>query len=151
MSFRARLCRELVQEDFGDFPAKVTHQLLLKGRLSLHDIVRFTKLTQRQVRESLVTLIHHGIVYFTEPLEGQREPTYYQVEPVPVMMRLRIGSIMRVSEEQFGKEASTICKLLYVNGRLRLQDLREWVAENDGKPKTSMGKILPSFQNGYNQ
>ena len=35
-------------------------------------------------------------------------------------------------------KASTICKLLYVNGRLRLQDLREWVAENDGKPKTSM-------------
>ena len=82
----------------------MTYQLLLKGRLSLHDIVRFTKLTQRQVRESLVTLIHHGCVYFTDPVELRREPTYYQVDPIRVMMRLRIGSIMRVSEEQFGKE-----------------------------------------------
>ncbi|KAI8148741.1 RNA polymerase III subunit RPC82-domain-containing protein [Fennellomyces sp. T-0311] len=61
------------------------------------------------------------------------------------MMRLRIGSIMRISEEQFGKEASTICKLLYVNGKLRLHDLRQWVAENDGKPKTKMTQYTKAF------
>lgn len=68
------------------------------------DIVRFTKLTQRQVRESLVVLIHHALVHFTEPEEGVREPTFYQADPQSIMMRLRIGPIMRVTEEQYGKE-----------------------------------------------
>lgn len=82
--------------------------MLLKGRLSLFDLVRFTGLTQKQVRESLVVLVHHGLVYFTEPDPGQRGPTYYQADADKITMRLRIGLILRVTQEQYGQEVREI-------------------------------------------
>lgn len=60
------------------------------------------------MRESLVVLIHHALVHFTEPEEGVREPTFYQADAQSIMMRLRIGPIMRVTEEQYGKEVSRL-------------------------------------------
>ncbi|KAI8373042.1 uncharacterized protein BYT42DRAFT_56363 [Radiomyces spectabilis] len=104
MSFEARLCREILEEEFGPFVAKVSHQLLLRGRMTLFDVTRFTQLPQRQVRECLVVLIQHGLAYFTESLDGKKEPTYYQVDPRRVLLRLRMASIMRVTEDTFGKE-----------------------------------------------
>lgn len=80
----------------------------MKGRLSLVDIVRFTKLTQRQVRESLTVLIQHGLCYFTETVQNltAREPTFYQMDANKIMFRLRMGSILRLTEETFNKEVS---------------------------------------------
>ncbi|KAF7722661.1 RNA polymerase III subunit C82 [Apophysomyces ossiformis] len=137
MSQEARLCREILEEEFGPFVAKVAHQMILKGRLSLYDITRFTELTQRQVRESLVVLIQHGMAFFTEPVAGQREPTYYKVEPDRITMRLRMAPITLLTEERFGKEAAAICRLLFINGRMRLPDVCTWVSSNEEKAKNS--------------
>lgn len=80
----------------------------MKGRLSLRDIIRFTKITQRQVRESLTILIQHGICYFTDPTETitSHEPTYYLINPEKILLRLRMSAISRISEERFGKEVN---------------------------------------------
>ncbi|KAG0169080.1 RNA polymerase III subunit C82 [Apophysomyces sp. BC1034] len=145
MSQEARLCREILEEEFGPFVAKVAHQMLLKGRLSLHDIARFTQISQRQVRESLVVLIQHGIAHFTEPIGGQREPTYYNVSPDQITLRLRMAPITVVTEEKFGKEAAMVCKLLFVNGRMRLPDVCAWVSANDDKAKNKLANYRKAF------
>ena len=78
--------------------------MLLKGRLTLMDIARFTKFPPKQVRECLVVLIQHGITFFSESPEGKNEPTYYSTDAERILMRLRMGSILREIEEQFGPE-----------------------------------------------
>ncbi|KAI8092327.1 uncharacterized protein B0P05DRAFT_224302 [Gilbertella persicaria] len=78
--------------------------MLLKGRLTLSDIARFTKLSAKQVRESLIVLIQHGIAYFSESPEGKNEPTFYSIDAERIMLRLRMGSILREVIDQFGPE-----------------------------------------------
>ncbi|KAG1449141.1 hypothetical protein G6F46_008167 [Rhizopus delemar] len=130
MSFQARLCKEIVLEDFGPFVSQVARQLLLKGRLALPDIIRFTGLSTRQVKESLVVLVQHSIVYFSEAPEGKIEPTFYSIDPERIMMRLRMGSILRDVDERYGKEAETICKLLFLNGRMTMKGVMQWAKQN---------------------
>lgn len=78
--------------------------MLLKGRLTIQDLARFTSLPPKQVRECLVVLIQHGITFFSESPEGKNEPTYYTTDAERVMMRLRMGAIMRDATDRFGKE-----------------------------------------------
>lgn len=131
MSSVTRLCKEILLEDFGPFVSvssccryileylsglpnliltfqQVGRQMLLKGRLTLADLVRFTSLPQRQVRECLVVLVQHGITYFSESPEGKNEPTYYTTDAEKIMMRLRMGSILREVDERFGNEVNYI-------------------------------------------
>lgn len=83
---------------------QVARQMLLKGRLTIQDLVRFTSLPAKQVRECLVVLIQHGITFFSESPEGKNEPTYYTTDAERIMMRLRMGAIMRDVLDRFGKE-----------------------------------------------
>lgn len=78
--------------------------MLLKGRLTLADLVRFTNLTTTQVRQSLVVLVQHGIAFFSDSPEGKNEPTYYTTDAERIMMRLRMGSILRDVYDRFGTE-----------------------------------------------
>ena len=70
----------------------------------MHDIARFTELPIKTVRESLIILIQHGILYFSEAPEGKSEPTYYTIDPENILLRLRIGAILKEVEDRFGKE-----------------------------------------------
>ncbi|KAI8378749.1 RNA polymerase III subunit RPC82-domain-containing protein [Choanephora cucurbitarum] len=135
MSFQSRLCKEILLEDFGPFVSQVGRQMLLKGRLTLMDIARFTKFPPKQVRECLVVLIQHGITFFSESPEGKNEPTYYSTDAERILMRLRMGSILREIEEQFGPEACMICKLLFANGRMTILQVKKWVEKNEGFSK----------------
>lgn len=78
--------------------------MLLKGRLTLADLVRFTSLSPSQVRQCLVVLVQHGITFFSEAPEGKNEPTYYTTDAERIMMRLRMGSILRDVYDRFGSE-----------------------------------------------
>ncbi|CAO3639249.1 unnamed protein product [Mucor hiemalis] len=51
------------------------------------------------------------------------------------LMRLRMGRIMRVTEEHYGKAGSAICQLLFIYGRVRLSQVLKWAADNDTKNK----------------
>ncbi|RCH84620.1 RNA polymerase III subunit C82 [Rhizopus stolonifer] len=115
MSSESRLCKEIILEHFGPIVSGVSQQLLLKGRLTLPDIIRFSKLTTREVKESLVVLVQHGIVFFSEAPEGKIEPTYYSIDPLKIMYRLNLGRIIQIVKEHHGKEAEMICTLLFVN------------------------------------
>ncbi|RCI00747.1 RNA polymerase III subunit C82 [Rhizopus stolonifer] len=136
MSFEARLCRDIVKEDFGEHSAFVVHELVLKGRSTLHDLARFTTFSVKRVREVLVALIQHSLVYFSEPTEGKpRDATYYEVNTNQILMRLRMGRMMRVTEERYGKTGSAICQLLFLNGKVKLSQVQAWARTNDTKDK----------------
>lgn len=98
--------------------------------MTLPDIVRFTGLSAKQTKECLIILIQHGIVYFSEAPEGKVEPTYYTIDPERIMMRLRMGPILRDVSERYGKEAEIICKLLFLNGRMTMRGVIQWVKDN---------------------
>jgi DNA-directed RNA polymerase III subunit RPC3 len=61
----------------------------------------------------LITLIEHGIVYFSEPADDKKDPTYYEIDTQKIMMRLRMGRIMRVTEEHYGKAVSNSLSRVY--------------------------------------
>ncbi|KAI7872650.1 RNA polymerase III subunit RPC82-domain-containing protein [Spinellus fusiger] len=145
MSQQARLCREIIEEEFGVVVGKVAHHMLLKGRLSLGDLVRYSKFTTRLVKESLVTLIQHGLAFFTESVDARREPTFYQVGAEQVLMRLRMMSILQMAGELWKEEGTDICRLLFLNGRMKISGIRRWV-EEQGKPnKDKMEKYTRVF------
>lgn len=135
MSVEAGLCKSILLEDFGVHTATVANNLILKGRLTANDLARFCGYTLTRVKEVLVGLIEHGIVYFTEAPDEKREPTYYEIDHQKILMRLRMGRIMRVTEEHYGKAGSAICQLLYIYGRVRLSQVLKWAAVNDTKNK----------------
>lgn len=58
-------------------------------------------------------MIQHGFVFFNEPNEGERGPTFYQADPVLISMRLRIGAILRVTEEEYGTEVTPFALLVF--------------------------------------
>lgn len=58
------------------------------------------------MREALVVMIQHGIVFFKDGLDDDREPTYYEIDTYRILMRVRMGRIMRVTEEHYGKAVS---------------------------------------------
>lgn len=70
------------------------------------DLARFSKYSSTRVREILVVLIEHGIVYFSESTDDKKEPTFYEIDVNKILMRLRMGRIMRVTEEHYGKAVS---------------------------------------------
>ncbi|KAI7908135.1 uncharacterized protein BX663DRAFT_493093 [Cokeromyces recurvatus] len=83
------------------------------------------------VKEALVILIQHGLVYFTEHNNDMKlDATYYEINMKQILMRLRMGRIMRVTEEYHGKAGSTICQLLFLNGRLKLSQVQAWARMN---------------------
>ncbi|GAN01008.1 RNA polymerase iii subunit rpc82 [Mucor ambiguus] len=138
MSCQARLCREIIREEFGSYPALIADLLLLKGRLTLSDLVRFSRFKAKHVRECLVVLIQHGVVYFSESTTDSVKadaPTFYEIDPEKILMRLRMGRIMRISEEHYGKPGSAICKLLFLYGRVQLSQVLQWAAIHDDKQK----------------
>ncbi|KAI8642004.1 hypothetical protein BD408DRAFT_191254 [Parasitella parasitica] len=114
MSCEARICREILKDDFGQYPATIADLLILKGRLSLSDLIRISRYTPKLVRECLIVLIQHGIVFFSETADVEKnEATYYEADPGKIMMRLRMGRIMRITEEHYGKAVSSSCSYMY--------------------------------------
>ncbi|KAG1179605.1 hypothetical protein G6F70_001823 [Rhizopus microsporus] len=127
MSAESRLCKEIIKEEFGIYASKVTEQLLIKGRLSLHDLIRHTCYTSKCVKEVLTVLIHHGIIYSSEKW---RENTVYGIKPHKILMRLRMSRILRVTEEHYGKAGSAVCQLFFLYGRLTINQIKK-LAPND--------------------
>ncbi|KAG1149230.1 hypothetical protein G6F37_004357 [Rhizopus arrhizus] len=135
MSIEARLCREIIKEEFGPFASEVAEQLLLKGRQTLQELARHTQYTVKRVKEILIIFICHGLLYFTESTEERKDATVYELDQRNVLMRLRMGRILRITEEHYGKVGSSICQLLFLYGRVKLSQVKEWAVSNDTKHK----------------
>jgi DNA-directed RNA polymerase III subunit RPC3 len=81
-------------------------QLVRRGRQPLAFIVRETGLEPGQVRDALVVLIQHRLVWHYTSIEGTRPVTYYQTRPGMLYHQLRFGTILYCATQWFDQEVS---------------------------------------------
>ncbi|CAG8738065.1 11097_t:CDS:2, partial [Ambispora leptoticha] len=114
----ARLCRFIIRDDFGDIVAKIAKVLLEKGRLSLPSIRRFTKLDVKSIKENLVILMQHNMVYYAEITENNRTIVYYHIDVREILARQRIGLYLWHSKNLHNVElAPAIIHYILLNGK----------------------------------
>ncbi|KAL1923241.1 uncharacterized protein VTP21DRAFT_9617 [Calcarisporiella thermophila] len=132
MTAAPRLCSEIILEDFGPIVEKVSNVLTNKGRLPLPVIQLFTKLPRKEVRESLVILMQHNLVYYAEVQEGPNLVTYYEADPIQILLRLRFPAILYYTREWFGAEGYTIVQYLMRNGKMTLNEIKSELQNQKG-------------------
>ncbi|RPA81248.1 hypothetical protein BJ508DRAFT_414900 [Ascobolus immersus RN42] len=118
----AELCTLLVKEIYGDVSSKVTQVLLQFGRLPLPLIVRYSKLPEKIVKQTLVVLIQQHLVCHALQKEGQRMVTYYECDWLRMYYLLESGRIIQVTEERYGEEGASIINNFLQLGHARVSD-----------------------------
>ncbi|CAG8435751.1 1502_t:CDS:10 [Ambispora gerdemannii] len=141
----ARLCRFIIRDDFGDIVAKVAKVLLEKGRLSFLSIRRFTKLDVKSIKENLVILMQHNMVYYAEITENNRTIVYYHLDMREVLARQRIGLYLWHSKNLHNVElAPAIIYYILLNGKGTLKGvLSHYFYEKDAEgPDSTKNKTI---------
>ncbi|KIK63714.1 hypothetical protein GYMLUDRAFT_162468 [Collybiopsis luxurians FD-317 M1] len=112
------LCVQIISTHFGPLSAKVAQALLNRGRLSLSQLVRFTALKSRLVRNILLVLIQQNIVWHARSeIDGSGEEVLeFNVDEC--LMRLRFGVFVNQAEELFGVAGASILQLVLDHGKL---------------------------------
>ncbi|CRK44558.1 hypothetical protein BN1723_019488, partial [Verticillium longisporum] len=59
----AELCAHVVNDLFGELPARIIAVLLSKGRSTIPQLVRHTSLPPRQMRHGLAVLVQQNLLY----------------------------------------------------------------------------------------
>lgn len=82
------------------FRQKVASALLIHGRISLPQYVRFTRLKSRTVGASIIVLVQHHVLWHARS-EDQGEMLKFNTR-LACLLRLRFGRDMWQSESMFG-------------------------------------------------
>ncbi|KAF9159531.1 RNA polymerase III subunit C82 [Actinomortierella ambigua] len=101
---------------------KVANALLRKGRLPVGLISAATKLTQAQVRESLVVMIQHNIAVYAETQERARIVTYYDVNRLAILHRAQIPKMLFYTQEWFEKDGALVAQSVMAHGKMTMKD-----------------------------
>ncbi|EMD38586.1 hypothetical protein CERSUDRAFT_153553 [Gelatoporia subvermispora B] len=112
----ARLCTQIIRSHFGPLTGAVAGVILVRGRLALPHIVRFSGLKPRTVRAAVLVLVQHNLLWHSH-VDGEGEMLEVNVEEC--LMRLRYGRYVAQAEELFGKAGSEIVQLVLDHGKLR--------------------------------
>ncbi|KAI9295704.1 hypothetical protein K502DRAFT_324176 [Neoconidiobolus thromboides FSU 785] len=147
----ARLCRQIISQQFGSIIERVAMTLVNRGRLSLNLLIKFSKLTNKQVRESLFILMQHGLVTYYDLPEGTKFVTYYTLETDCVLDRLGLLNVLEIAEERYSREGYLIAKTFCLNGKLRFRDLEGYLEEEiNGKKDQNNNSNNNSSNNEQN-
>lgn len=90
--------------------------------MPVHMIAKFTELTIRQVRESLVVLIQQNLVVYAETQEKNRVMTYYEVNRVEILHRAMIPKVLSSTQEWFEREGAMVAQSILTHGKLTIMD-----------------------------
>ncbi|XP_065847977.1 uncharacterized protein [Euphorbia lathyris] len=137
----------LVTTQFGNLVAKVCEYLLRKGSLTLPNIVRYTELSQTQVKNSLLVLIQHNCVqaFRLEESGGgfqatPKQTTQYVALFDNILHRLRFPKFLTIITQEF--ESDKLCvqivEGLLQHGRLSLKQIVDR-ANSNHKEGNSIG------------
>lgn len=85
-------------------------------------IAKFTDLSMRQVRESLVILIQHNLVVYAETQEKARMVTYYEVNRVEILNRALIPKVLYSTQEWFDRDGPLVVQSILTHGKLTITD-----------------------------
>jgi len=78
--------------------------LISEGRLLISQIINITKLTRRQVEESLFILIQQNIVKYAE--KPRTQLNYYSVDVNEVLMRIHFPLFILTIKDIFGVDVT---------------------------------------------
>ncbi|KAL9714963.1 RNA polymerase III subunit C82 [Leucoagaricus gongylophorus] len=115
-----RLCSEIIHTHFGSLTARIVSTLLTRGRLPLPQIVRYTQLKPRTVRESILVLVQHNVLWHAKSDDGT---AFFEVNVDECFMRLRFGKVVFLARQLFGQAGGEIVQITLDHGKLRLQDI----------------------------
>ena len=77
----------------------------------------------KNVKESLVILLHHSVVTFVEVDERMKSIIYYEILPILVLQRNQFPLILTMAQKSFGNIGQKIIYKLLLNGRLTFSQL----------------------------
>lgn len=76
--------------------------LITKGASSIPNLVQWTGLNSKSVKEALIVLIHHNIVQFQTQSEKGKDFVFYNLNMMSLMIRLRFPSIVIGANQRYG-------------------------------------------------
>ncbi|KAL2066242.1 hypothetical protein VTL71DRAFT_2313 [Oculimacula yallundae] len=114
------LCALLVDETYGELTSRIYTMLLRRGRLSVKNLVKHTRLSPRAIKGGLAVLIQQGLVFHNRDSEGD---TFYEANHDAAYGLARSGKIMEVVESRFGTFARDVMQNLFLLGHTRISDL----------------------------
>lgn len=116
----ARLCKQIVQSQFGPLAASVVSILLTRGRLPLPLIARLSGLKLRTTRAAIIVLVQHNILWHAQ---SDDDGEVFEVNVDECLLRLRYGRYVWQAEQLFGKAGADIVQLILDHGKLRPLDI----------------------------
>ncbi|KAH7005952.1 RNA polymerase III subunit RPC82-domain-containing protein [Fusarium venenatum] len=119
----AELCALLVNDLHGELPSRILNALLTKGRSTIAQLIQYTSLTPRYLRNGLAVLIQQTLIYHhTDP---NTNITSYQANSDACYNLVRSGKILDVIETQYGTAERELTQTLIQLGHARIADLSQ--------------------------
>ncbi|KAK2458081.1 DNA-directed RNA polymerase III subunit RPC3 [Trifolium repens] len=139
----------LITNHFGKIVANVCEKLLNQGPLTLELIVRYTELSTRDVKNSLLVLIQHNCVQpFNVQDQSKVGTTQYLVLFDNILHRQRFPKFMEIVSQELGDKCVQILEGLLRDGRLNLKQMIDRAsqgkenAESEDAVRESLCKLL---------
>ncbi|KAF7983053.1 hypothetical protein HWV62_23943 [Athelia sp. TMB] len=135
----ARLCVQIIHSQFGPLTANVASVLLTRGRLPLPHLVRFTSFKPRSVRQAIIVLVQHNIVWHAMT---EDEGEVLEVNTEECLTRLRFGRYVWQTEQLFGTEGAEIVQAILDHGKLRPPDILSKLPAHHPEGPDTYTKVL---------
>lgn len=142
-SLEQLLAKEIIEDHFGSTVEKVCSTLVIRGRLLISQIARYTNLPIKKIKESLFILMQQNIVKYSE--KPRSNNYYYSADLNEIMMRLHFPTFIHCMEEIFGPDGRDISNLLLLHGKLSLTKLLEFVEEKDSIKSTFCSMVATGY------
>ncbi|CAG7561482.1 unnamed protein product [Fusarium equiseti] len=119
----AELCALLVNDLHGELPSRILNALLTKGRSTIAQLIQYTSLTPKYLRNGLAVLIQQNLLYHhTDP---NTNVTSYQANADACYNLARSGKILYIIENQYGIAERELAQTLMQLGHARIADLSQ--------------------------
>ena len=101
---------------------KVASVLLEYGSLNLHTLIRYSKLPEKIVKQTLVVLIQlHLVVHSSQP-GGRNDDVVYECAWMQIYELLHAGKMIAAVEERFGADGAYVVNNMLQMGHVRVSD-----------------------------
>ena len=118
--------------------------LLEYGRLNLPTLVRYSKLPEKIVKQTLVVLIQLHLVVHSNQKEGHRDEVYYECAWLHIYELLHAGKMIAMVEERFRADGAYIVSNMLQMGHVRVSDF----LAGSGLSGTAKGPTTNGTANG---
>ncbi|KAF3359455.1 hypothetical protein VDGD_04053 [Verticillium dahliae] len=117
----AELCAHVVNDLFGELPARIIAILLSKGRSTIPQLVRHTSLPPRQMRHGLAVLVQQNLLYH-HAIAGSSVASY-EANPDACYNLVRSGKIIDMVGTEYGLAEQEVFQTIMQLGHARVSDL----------------------------